>query len=666
MVRGLGRVTAMAMVMAAALVIPLTLVATSDPAGADTVIDGCTVVSNPTATNFSNCPNANFSGANLLGVNLDYANLTGSNFSGAQLAECVFVPPPTPGIFSCSNTTFEHAALAHATLSGATATSCASARSTPTLTSTGCTGVDLANADLESANVSNANLSAASLSSADLVGANVSGATYVASFSLALGGPLQYFGTDFTDADLAGLNLSGSDLSPTTLTGANLTGAQLENANLASITELDTTFGGQLGQSNLTNANLTGANLSGTTLTGATLTGATFTGTILIPSNQSVTATSQAGAMVTWATPAAIPGATPGNCTPPSGSTFPLFASTVTCQVLDANGDVATGTFQVTVQPTTQYFTRVLLPNPGATLTGQSVLDAGASDAPGVTKVQFELSGGSLSDQVIVTAGPTIYGWLAQWNSATVPNGTYSLQSVATDAANHSDTSAPVSVVVSNVPATTVLIPSNGAALSGSTLLDASASNATSVEFLLFGGSYGYNAPVLCTATPTIYGWLCAWNTLTVPNGSYFLVSEALNAAGSAFSPGVGITTNNPAVSFAGSSVFTYPSESIALTLSAASTNTVTVDFTTQGGPSSQLFWGAWTGAASSFSPSSGTVTFAPGQTNTTLSLSVNPTTVTGCDSTTPCYPSVTINLTNPTNAVLGSTPSTNVFYAPT
>ena len=41
---------------------------------------------------------------------------------------------------------------------------------------------------------------------------------------------------------------------------------------------------------------------------------------------------------------------------------------------------------------------------------------------------------------------------------------------------------------------TSVLVPSNGATLSGSTTLDASASNATSVKFLLFGGSYGYSA----------------------------------------------------------------------------------------------------------------------------------------------------------------------------
>ena len=45
-----------------------------------------------------------------------------------------------------------------------------------------------------------------------------------------------------------------------------------------------------------------------------------------------------------------------------------------------------------------------------------------------------------------------------------------------------------------------VVTPSNGATLSGSTYLDASASNATSVEFLLLGGTYGFSARVICTA----------------------------------------------------------------------------------------------------------------------------------------------------------------------
>ncbi len=95
-------------------------------------------------------------------------------------------------------------------------------------------------------------------------------------------------------------------------------------------------------------------------------------------------------------------------------------------------------------------------------------------------------------------------------------------------------------------PTATVLLPSNGATVSGSTILDAGAMNATSVEFRLFGGIYGYAAPVLCNATATLYGWLCSWNSVTVPNGSYVLLAEASNSASTAFSPAVNITVKNP------------------------------------------------------------------------------------------------------------------------
>ena len=137
--------------------------------------------------------------------------------------------------------------------------------------------------------------------------------------------------------------------------------------------------------------------------------------------------------------------------------------------------------------------TAVLVPTNNATVSGtQVILDASAS--PGVTQVQFELTGASLTDSVIATATPTAYGWIASWNSTTVANGTYSLQSVATDGGSNA-TSTGISMTLNNPPTTNVLVPDNGATLSGSTYLDVSATNATSVEFLLFGGSYGYAPP---------------------------------------------------------------------------------------------------------------------------------------------------------------------------
>ena len=187
--------------------------------------------------------------------------------------------------------------------------------------------------------------------------------------------------------------------------------------------------------------------------------------------------------------------------------------------------------------------TSVLFPSSGATLSGSTLLDASASNA---TSVEFRLFGGSygLNAPVLCTATPTYYGWLCNWNTTTVPGGTYFLASEAFGAGG-STFSPGVGVTVSNPPTTSVLFPSSGATLSGSTLLDASASNATSVEFRLFGGSYGLNAPVLCTATPTYYGWLCNWNTTTVPSGTYFLASEAFGSGGNTFSPGVSVTVHN-------------------------------------------------------------------------------------------------------------------------
>jgi virginiamycin B lyase len=207
--------------------------------------------------------------------------------------------------------------------------------------------------------------------------------------------------------------------------------------------------------------------------------------------------------------------------------------------------------------------TSVLIPSNGTTLSGSTTLDASASNA---ISVEFRLFGGvyGYNAPVLCTATATIYGWLCSWNTATVPSGSYTLLSEAFGAGG-SAFSSGVSITVNNPPPTTsVLIPSNGATLSGSTTLDASASNATTVEFRLFGGVYGYNAPVLCTATATIYGWLCTWNTATVPSGSYTLLSEAFGAGGSAFSPvGVNITVHNPASlvdltgSFSGTTSFT-------------------------------------------------------------------------------------------------------------
>ena len=188
----------------------------------------------------------------------------------------------------------------------------------------------------------------------------------------------------------------------------------------------------------------------------------------------------------------------------------------------------------------------MLVPVTGATLSGTTTLDASASNA---TSVEFWLLGGSYgyTGHMIGTATPTPYGWVVtSWNTTTVPSTSYALLSEAFNARG-SAFSAPVSITVNNSPppTTSVLVPVTGATLSGTTTLDASASNATSVEFWLLGGSYGYTGHMIGTATPTPYGWVSTWNTTTVPNASYALLSEAFGAGGSAFSSPISIIVTN-------------------------------------------------------------------------------------------------------------------------
>jgi outer membrane protein assembly factor BamB len=99
--------------------------------------------------------------------------------------------------------------------------------------------------------------------------------------------------------------------------------------------------------------------------------------------------------------------------------------------------------------------TQVLVPPNSSSLSGTTVLDASAPVDNALTlrvlpTVQFVVSGGSLSDQVVGTAALTLYGWVAQWDTTTVPNGTYTLQSEASGLTPSAVMSPGVTITVSN------------------------------------------------------------------------------------------------------------------------------------------------------------------------------------------------------------------------
>jgi hypothetical protein len=59
-----------------------------------------------------------------------------------------------------------------------------------------------------------------------------------------------------------------------------------------------------------------------------------------------------------------------------------------------------------------------------------------------------------LSDHVIATGSENLYGWPAKWNTEGVPDGTYTLQSVASYAGGVRGTSPPLTVTISKPIAT--------------------------------------------------------------------------------------------------------------------------------------------------------------------------------------------------------------------
>jgi mannosyltransferase len=100
----------------------------------------------------------------------------------------------------------------------------------------------------------------------------------------------------------------------------------------------------------------------------------------------------------------------------------------------------------------TQPSTAVLSPSRGATLRGSA---AGLIAVAGsywylVSKVQFVLSGGEYDKTVVGVTTISRAGWILLWNTTSVPNGTYRLQSLATNGFGVSAYSAAITITVDN------------------------------------------------------------------------------------------------------------------------------------------------------------------------------------------------------------------------
>ena len=185
---------------------------------------------------------------------------------------------------------------------------------------------------------------------------------------------------------------------------------------------------------------------------------------------------------------------------------------------------------------TTPPATSITLPANGATVSGIVNVTATATDNIAVTRVEFWLDG---LLQSTVTTSP--YGW--SWNTTTVSNGSHTLLTEAFDAAGNRGDSTAVSVTVNNdrtAPTTSITAPADGATVSGTTVVSASASDnvgVTHVEFYV-------DAALQSTDAAPPYNW--SWDTGLMPDGSHTLTSKAYDAAGNVgTSRAVSVTVSN-------------------------------------------------------------------------------------------------------------------------
>jgi peptidoglycan/xylan/chitin deacetylase (PgdA/CDA1 family) len=172
---------------------------------------------------------------------------------------------------------------------------------------------------------------------------------------------------------------------------------------------------------------------------------------------------------------------------------------------------------------TTAPATALTAPANGATVTGTTTITATASDNVAVTQVEFLVNG-------TVVGSDTTAPYSFDWNTAGAPaSSTIAVR--AGDAAGNTTTSATVAVTVrapdTTAPTVSLTAPSNGATVSGTTTISASASDdvgVTKVEFLVDGAVVG---------TDTTSPYSTSWSSSTA-GASATIAAKAYDAAGNA------------------------------------------------------------------------------------------------------------------------------------
>lgn len=173
-----------------------------------------------------------------------------------------------------------------------------------------------------------------------------------------------------------------------------------------------------------------------------------------------------------------------------------------------------------------------IMQDPGTPLRGTITTTATATDAQsGIDSVVIQYAAsGSSTFKDICTLTETPYS--CRFDTSTVPGGTYTFRTIATDVAGNSTTSASVTNRVIDNSVATVSMEDPGAYLTGTVPLTATASASAGITSVRIqrapAGTTTWTDVCTDTATP----FTCSWATTGVADGLYDLRAVMLDKAG--------------------------------------------------------------------------------------------------------------------------------------
>src|ERR1700680_4385633 len=163
----------------------------------------------------------------------------------------------------------------------------------------------------------------------------------------------------------------------------------------------------------------------------------------------------------------------------------------------------------------------ITAPAQGANVSNTIPVSATATSKLGIAGVQFQLDGTNLGAEV--TNAP----YTISWDTTKSSNGSHTLTAIAFDKSNNQATSSPVTVTVNNgqnLPTVSITAPAQGANVSGSTPVSATATSKLGIAGVQFKRD-GANLGTEVTNAP----YTISWDTTKSNNGLHTLTAVAFD-----------------------------------------------------------------------------------------------------------------------------------------